>query len=103
MAELVNISQPKLLDKVPQSVSYGQQREGGIAMDERFSATVKVLWAMDPGGYSRKEDSVHCHEIIYHMRLCIMLALHICYMAGACGSQGLSPTDFNLTLIQNVE
>lgn len=62
MAELVNISQPKLLEKVPQSllqsVSYTQQREGGIAMDERFSATVKVLRANGPGGYSRQEDMV---------------------------------------------
>lgn len=60
MAELVNISQPKLLDKVPQyllqSVSYTQQRQEGIAMDDRFSATVKVLWAMGPGGCIRPED-----------------------------------------------
>lgn len=60
MAELVNISQPKLLDKVPQSllqsVSYRQQRQEGIAMDDRFSATVKVLWAMGPGGCSHQED-----------------------------------------------
>lgn len=62
MAELVNISQPKLLDKVPQSllrsVSYRQQRQGDIAMDDRFSATVKALWATGPGGYICQEDVV---------------------------------------------
>lgn len=76
MAELVNISQPKLLDKVPQSlfqsVSYTQQREGGIAMDEWFSATLKVLrgdgpwWLQSPRGYG-----VHCHEIISIMCICV--------------------------------
>lgn len=66
----MNTSQPKPLDKVPQtllqSVSYRQQREDTVAMDQ-FSATVKGLLTMGP---EEVAVSTVMESSVYHTNIC---------------------------------